>query len=64
MTKANMNYNHHVNYQGLFYLDEAIKNEKAEGLKVFGEWETIYPALSTLPREAKESWFTFDHFYF
>lgn len=63
MTKANMNYNHHVNYQGLFYLDEAIKNEKAEGLKVFGEWETIYPALSTLPREAKESWFTFDHFY-
>jgi len=63
MTKANMNYNHHVNYQGLFYLDEAIKNEKAEGLKVFGEWETIYPALSTLPKEAKESWFTFDHFY-
>ncbi len=29
MTQANMNYNHHVNYLGLFYLDEAIKNEKA-----------------------------------
>ncbi len=63
MTNANMNYNHHVNYQGLFYLDDAIKNEKAEGLKVFGNWDTIYPALSTLPKDAKESWFTFDHLY-
>lgn len=63
MTNVNMNYNHHVNYLGLFYLDEAIKNEKAEGLKVFGDWETIYPALSTLPQKTKESWFEFDHMY-
>lgn len=63
MTNANMNYNHHVNYQGLFYLEESIKNGNAEGLKVFGEWETIYPALSTLPLKAKESWFDFDHLY-
>lgn len=63
MTNTNMNYNHHVNYLGLFYLDEAIKNEKAEGLKVFGDWETIYPALSTLPKDAKKSWFEFDHMY-
>lgn len=63
MTNANMDYNHHVNYQGLFYLDEAIKSGKAEGLKVFGEWDTIYPALSSLPAQAKESWFTFDHLY-
>ncbi|WP_428025204.1 class I SAM-dependent methyltransferase [Arcobacter sp.] len=63
MTNINMNYNHHVNYLGLFYLEESIKNEKAEGLKVFGDWETIYPALSTLPKKAKESWFEFDHLY-
>lgn len=63
MTNANMNYNHFVNYQGLYYLDDAIKNEKAEGLKVFGEWDTIYPALSSLPEDAKNSWFTFDHLY-
>lgn len=63
MTNANMNYNHHVNYQGLFYLEESIKNEKAEGLKVFGNWDTIYPALSSLPERAKESWFDFDHLY-
>jgi 2-polyprenyl-3-methyl-5-hydroxy-6-metoxy-1,4-benzoquinol methylase len=63
MTQANMNYNHHVNYQGLFYLEESIKNEKPEGLKVFGNWQTIYPALSSLPIEAKQSWFEFDHMY-
>ena len=63
MTRINMNYNHHVNYQGLFYLSDAIKEEKASGLKVFGDWETIYPALSTLPEEAQKSWFSFDHYY-
>ena len=63
MTNANMNYNHHVNYLGLFNLEESIKNEKAEGLKVFGDWETIYPALSTLPQKVKDSWFEFDHLY-
>ncbi|PLY05928.1 MAG: SAM-dependent methyltransferase [Arcobacter sp.] len=63
MTNINMDYNHHVNYLGLFNLEESIKNEKAEGLKVFGEWDTIYPALSILPEEAKRSWFSFDHYY-
>ena len=63
MTKANMNHNHHVNYQGLFYLDEAIKSGKAKGLQVFGPWETIYPSLSSLPKKAQESWFAFDHLY-
>jgi len=63
MTIANMSYNHHVNYQGLFSLDEAIQTGKPTGLKVFGAWETIYPALSILPEKAKQSWFTFDHFY-
>ncbi len=41
MTIANMNYNHHVNYQGLFSLDEAITSGKPTGLKVFGEWEHL-----------------------
>lgn len=63
MTKINMNYNHYVNYQGLYYLDDAIKNTKASGLKVFGNWDTIYPALSSLPEKAQQSWFEFDHYY-
>lgn len=63
MTRINMDYNHDVNYQGLYYLDDAIKEGKASGLKVFGEWETIYPALSSLPTKAQNSWFAFDHYY-
>jgi 2-polyprenyl-3-methyl-5-hydroxy-6-metoxy-1,4-benzoquinol methylase len=64
MTKINMNYNHYVNYQGLFYLDESLRQEKAIGLqKVFGTGETIYPLLSTLPDKVKQSWFEFDHYY-
>jgi len=63
MTKINMNYNHYVNYKGLYYLDEAIKSSQAVGLKVFGNWKTIYPALSALPEKVQQSWFEFDHYY-
>ena len=63
MTRVNMNYNHYVNYQGLYYLDEAIKEGKASGLKVFWSWDTIYPALSSLTFDAQKSWFEFDHYY-
>ena len=65
MTKANLNYNHDVNYLGLFYLDEALKKGEPTGLhKVFNtDEETIYPLLTKLPQKAKDSWFGFDHFY-
>jgi hypothetical protein len=63
MTRANMDYNHFLCYQGLYFLEEAVRSGKPSGLKVFGDWETIYPALATLPREARDSWFTFNHFY-
>lgn len=63
LTKVNMDFVHDVCYNGMFYLDESIKNEKPEGLKVFGNWPTIYEALSKLPGQVQESWFGFDHFY-
>ena len=65
MTKANLNYNHDVNYLGLFYLDESLKNGEPVGLhKAFDtKEETIYPLLTKLPQKAKDSWFGFDHFY-
>ena len=63
MAKANMNFNHDVNYLGLFHLEEALKEGKPSGLKVFGEWPTIYEGLSSLPEEVQKSWFGFDHFY-
>ncbi len=64
LTIANMDFTNDVCYQGLFSLDESIATGKPAGLKVFGDWKTIYEALSTnLPEKAKKSWFTFDHFY-
>lgn len=63
MVQVNMNFIQDVCYQGLFDLVETIKIGKPEGLKVFGDWQTIYPALSQLPPKAKKSWFEFDHYY-
>ena len=63
MARVNLDFNHDVNYQGLFYMEEAILNGKPEGLKTLGNWPTIYEGLSTLPEPAKTSWFAFDHFY-
>ena len=63
MVKVNVDFINDVCYQGLFHLPEAIKAQKPAGLKVFGDWPTIYPALSSLPEKAKKSWFAFDHYY-
>lgn len=63
MTRVNMDYNHYVNYKALYLLEESLVSGKPEGLKEFGEWESIYPALTSLPQKASESWFSFDHFY-
>ena len=63
MARVNMEFNHDVNYQGLFHLEEALLNGRPEGLKVFGEWPTIYEGLSQLPEQVQKSWFGFDHFY-
>ncbi|SMM98431.1 Biotin synthesis protein BioC [uncultured Candidatus Thioglobus sp.] len=64
MTQINMNYNHDINYLGMFYLEESIDKSSPEGLKkVFGDYPTIYPALTSLPEPARSSWFEFDHYY-
>lgn len=62
-TRVNIDFNHDVNYEGMFHLEEAFKNGCPEGLKHFGNWTTIYEGLSSLPEEAQKSWFAFDHFY-
>ncbi|HEY0030917.1 MAG TPA: methyltransferase [Bacteroidia bacterium] len=63
MTRVNMDFVQDVCYKGLYNLDESIKNEKPEGLKVFGEWKTVYEALAHLPGYVQKSWFGFDHYY-
>lgn len=63
MARVNMDFNQDVNYLGLFHLEEALQNGKPEGLKVFGQWPTIYEGLSSLPEQVQKSWFAFDHYY-
>lgn len=63
MTQVNLNFAQDVCYEAMNHLMGSIRSNKPEGLKVFGDWPTIYPGLSLLPSPAKESWFAFDHFY-
>ena len=62
-TRVNIDFNHDVNYRGMFYLDEALKEGKPAGLKTLGDWPTIYEGLSKLEPQVQKSWFGFDHFY-
>ena len=62
-TRVNIDFNHDVNYQGMFYLEEALKEGKPAGLKTLGDWSTIYEGLSQLAPQVQKSWFGFDHFY-
>lgn len=63
MTRVNMNFTHDVSYLGTFHLQEALKTGTPAGLKVLGEWPTIYEGLSKLEPQVAKSWFDFDHFY-
>ena len=59
----NIDFNHDVNYIGMFDLETALDEGRPAGLKHFGDWPTIYEGLSSLPPQVQKSWFAFDHFY-
>lgn len=61
--RVNVDFNHDVNYEGWFHLEEALKEGRPAGLAHFGDWPTIYEGLSQLPAQVQKSWFAFDHFY-
>lgn len=63
MPKVNIDFVHDVCYKGMFFLEESIETQKPAGLKVFGEWPTIYRGLSSLPEDVQKSWFKFDHYF-
>ncbi|MDR0395017.1 MAG: SAM-dependent methyltransferase [Tannerella sp.] len=63
LASVNLRFNHEVNYLGMYHMEEAMLNGRPEGLKVFGQWKTIYEGLSSLPPETRKSWLEFDHFY-
>lgn len=63
LTTVNLNFVADVCYDGMRYLQDSIREQKPSGLKVFGDWETIYEGLRHLPEPVRASWFAFDHFY-
>lgn len=64
MTRVNMDFVQDVNYRGIMHLQESLMTGKPAGLKELAPGAaTVYEALATLPPAARESWFSFDHFY-
>lgn len=63
MTRINMDFVHDVCYLGMHRLDESLQKGEPSGLKVFGDWPTIYEGLSSLPPRVRDSWFRYDHFH-
>lgn len=63
LTNVNMNFTHDVCYEGMFALDKSLAHAKPEGLKVFGNWPTIYEGLTQLPDAVLKSWLEFDHYF-
>ena len=63
LIRVDIDFNHDVNYEGWFKLDEALETGKPAGLRHFGSWETVYEGLSSLPEQVQKSWFGFDHYY-
>lgn len=63
MTTVNMNFVNDVCYEGLADLESALRENKPSGLKVFGNWATIYEGLTELPKNVLKSWLEFDHYY-
>ena len=53
LTAVNMDVVQNCCFQAMYYLEDSIREQKPVGLqKVFGDWDTIYPALSKLPPAA------------
>lgn len=64
LIKVDMGMVHDVIYKGLFYLEETLLKGEPVGLhEIFGDYTTIYEALSSLPSEVQKSWFDWDHYF-
>lgn len=63
MTRVNANFVADVCYRAMERLQDSVERRAPCGLEQFGEWRTLYPALTALPEPARGSWFSFDQFY-
>lgn len=61
MTRVLIDFMHDVCYRGLYKLEQALESGEPEGLKLIGNWPTLYEALDSLPSPMRESWFNYDH---
>ena len=52
--RVNVDFNHDVNYEGWFLLEEALKEGRPAGLAHFGDWPTIYEGLSQFPPKCRK----------
>lgn len=48
-TRVNMDFNHDVNYEGLFRLEESLREGRPAGLEHFGPWPTVYEGCRSSP---------------
>ena len=64
MTRINFNYVKDVCYLGASELTNSFKSKQPKGLHKFvGDYPTIYPAITKLPKNMRQHWYEFDHFY-
>lgn len=63
LTRVNMDFVNDVCYLPMARLAESVRAGRPMGLSEFGPWDTIYPALPTLPEPVRGSWHRYDHFY-
>ncbi len=64
MTRVNTDFMRDVCYDGAQDLEASLDESRPAGLRHLNpEWKTIYPYISKLEPQVKQSWFAFDHFY-
>jgi O-methyltransferase domain len=63
MTRVNLNFVADVCYEAMSSLQDSVQQSAPKGLSRFGDWPTLYEALPHLPKRARASWLSFDHFY-
>jgi ubiquinone/menaquinone biosynthesis C-methylase UbiE len=63
MANVNANFVQDICFAGAARLEDSLRTGRPAGLRVFGDWSTIYEGLTQLPPAVQDSWFAFDHFY-
>lgn len=64
LTRINLNLVQDCCFRAVYYLEDSIREGRPVGLReVFGNWNTIYPALPALTEPARTSWYQWDHYY-